>query len=127
MTEPRQTPRRVVVTGARTTPARPGRAARVRGDDQATLDEVSLRALIRSQLRAGLLVCLAVGLPLGLLPLVFALIPATGSAELFGVRVPWLILGGGIYPVLLLIGWLYVRGAERIEADYQDFVEDRST
>ncbi|MCK2243195.1 MULTISPECIES: hypothetical protein [unclassified Crossiella] len=126
MTEPRQPPRRVVVTGPRTRSARPNRAARIGRDDKATLDEVSLRALIRSQLRAAIAVCLAV-LPLGLLPLLFALVPASRSAELFGVRVPWLVLGGGVYPVLLLIGWLYVRGAERIERDYQDFVEDHST
>ncbi|WHT17880.1 hypothetical protein N8J89_32905 [Crossiella sp. CA-258035] len=127
MTEPRQPPRRVVVTGPRTRPVRPRRAARIGREDKATLDEVSLRALIRSQLRAGIAVCLAVGLPLGLLPVLFELVPASRAAELFGVRVPWLILGGGVYPVLLLIGWLYVRGAERIERDYQEFVEDPST
>ncbi|MBP2477217.1 hypothetical protein JOF53_006089 [Crossiella equi] len=119
MSEP---PRREVVTGPHTRSARPYRAARTRRDDQATLDEVSLRALIRRQLIAGLAVCFAVGVPLGALPLLFHLVPSAGAATVLGVRVPWLVLGGGVYPVLLLIGWLYVRGSERIERAYQDFI-----
>ena len=38
---------------------------------------------------------------------------------------PWLLLAFGVYPFLFLIGWFYVRAAERNERDFTD-VLDRS-
>jgi hypothetical protein len=41
----------------------------------------------------------------------------------FGVRLPWLLLGVLAYPFLLLVGWVYVRMAERNERDFAELVE----
>jgi len=34
-----------------------------------------------------------------------------------------LVLGGGVYPLLVLLGVLYVRQAERNERDFIEFIE----
>ncbi len=36
---------------------------------------------------------------------------------------PWLLLAFAVYPVLLGLGWVYVRAAERNERDFTDVVE----
>ncbi|WP_207957404.1 hypothetical protein [Streptomyces sp. YIM 98790] len=46
---------------------------------------------------------------------VLALSPALDQVSLYGMPVSWLMLMTGSYPVLLLIGLLHVRAAERIE------------
>ena len=101
--------KRVVVTGPRTT-AVP--AAAQRGvldlDEQTTIGEVYLRSLIRTQLRLALVVCVALVVVGGGLPLLFALWPAARTARVLGLQVPWLTLGVLAYPLLALGGWAYV-------------------
>ena len=40
-----------------------------------------------------------------------------------GLPIAWLVLGGLVYPFLLLVGWRYVRSVERNEGDFADLVE----
>jgi hypothetical protein len=40
-----------------------------------------------------------------------------------GVPLPWLLLGGLVYPALVALGWFYVRQAERVEREFSDLVE----
>ena len=40
-----------------------------------------------------------------------------------GIPLPWFILGGAIYPLLVVMGLLYVRQAERHEREFTDIVE----
>lgn len=117
-------PKRVTVTHPRTRAARPGPPHAVARDvrEQTALGEVYLRALMRSQLRLGAGVCTAVCLLLGGLPLAFAVFP---RAELWGVALPWLVLGLPVYLLLVGAGALYVRRAERNERDFAELV-DRS-
>ena len=35
----------------------------------------------------------------------------------------WVLLAFAVYPFLVLLGWLYVRAAERNERDFADVVE----
>ncbi|PSL05384.1 hypothetical protein CLV30_104254 [Haloactinopolyspora alba] len=117
---------RVTVTGRRRgrPPARP-RAVTTEIDDQTRLGEVYMRALLRAQLRLGLTVA---GTVLGLLaavPLVFAVAPGVSDVDVFGVPLPWVVLGGLVYPVLLTAAWLYVRAAERVERDFAAMVDRR--
>ena len=37
---------------------------------------------------------------------------------MFGVDLPWLLLGGLSFPFLVGVGWAYVRWAERNEQDF---------
>ena len=44
--------------------------------------------------------------------------------NLFGIPLPWLLLGVGVYPVLVLLGWRYIRSAERNERDFADLLSE---
>jgi hypothetical protein len=37
---------------------------------------------------------------------------------------PWLLLGFVVYPVLVLLGWRYVRRAERNERNFADLLSE---
>ena len=50
--------------------------------------------------------------------LLFVAAPAVGSVKLFGVNLPWLLLGVLSFPFLVGVGWAYVRWAERNEQDF---------
>lgn len=117
--------RRVVVTSPRMrgTPAKPPHPLVREIDEQTELGEVYMRSLVRTQLRLGLVVGGAMILVLGSLPLIFAVFPGLGQVRVFGIQVPWLLLGGLVYPVLLAGGWAYVRQEERNERDFAEFVE----
>ena len=81
-----------------------------------------MRSLMRSQLRLALGVLLLLGLTVGALPLLFELSPGLRRADLFGVPVPWFLLGLAVYPVLVALGWFYVARAERNEDVFKDMV-----
>ncbi|MDN5749435.1 MAG: hypothetical protein L0H64_13115, partial [Pseudonocardia sp.] len=80
--------------------------------------------LIGSQLAVALRFAIGVGLTLGLLPLAFAMFPEIGRTEVFGLRLPWLLLGVLVYPFLLGLGWWHTRTAERVEQNFADHVQD---
>ena len=87
--------------------------------DEATgIGEVYVRSLVRSQLRAALTVISTLMLTLGSLPVVFWLLDDIERLDLWGVPLPWIVLGFAVYPGLFLLGWLYVRQAERSERDF---------
>ncbi|ACQ81618.1 protein of unknown function DUF485 [Beutenbergia cavernae DSM 12333] len=117
---------RVTVTGPRRHPARARRrAATADIDEQTHLGDVYMRSLVRTQLRLGLTVA---GVTFGLLaalPLVFALAPETAQRTVLGIGMPWLILGAGVYPLLVGVAWIYVRQAERVERDFAELVDRR--
>ncbi len=119
MTELR--PTRVRVTGPRL--SRP-RAASVASeiDAQSEVGEIYMRSLMRSQLRLALAVVLMLVVLVGTIPLVFEVLPGVRRAHLLGIPVPWLMLGFGVYPVLIALAWFYVRRAERNEAAFHDLV-----
>lgn len=118
-------PRRVSVTSPRTAAARrpPGRSALHALDEQDVVGELLVRSLVRAQLLLALRLLAALGLLLGGLPLLFALVPATRDATVLGMRLPWLVLGVLVYPALLLGGVLHLRLAERHERDFTELVE----
>jgi putative solute:sodium symporter small subunit len=114
-------PQRVVVTSPRL-----GRRRRTtiasEIDAQSTVGEVYMRSLMRIQLRLALSVVGLLAITVGSLPIVFRLSAGVRHAHLFGVPLPWLVLGAGVYPVILALAVFYVRRAERIEADFTDLV-----
>jgi hypothetical protein len=94
-------------------------------NEQTQLGEVYMRALIRSQLRLAVLICTALGVLLGGVALVLAFVPRLARVELLGIPVPWLILGGLVYPPLILLATFTVRQAERNESDFAALVHRR--
>lgn len=113
--------KRVVVTGRRKRATRSVPVAH-EIDSQTRLGEVYVRSLVRSQLRLAVLVCATVGVVLGLLPLLFLFWPQLGQVELFGLPLPWLLLGVLVYPVLIGAATFYVRHADRNERDFSDLI-----
>ena len=118
--------RRVAVTSPQTEAAHRARPARRRLDDladQTEVGDVLISSLIRAQLGLALQVLTVVIALLGGLPLLFVLVPATGRAEIGGIAVPWLLLGMASFPLLVLLGVVYIRQAERNEREFAELVE----
>ncbi|RYJ04909.1 MAG: hypothetical protein EON52_14320 [Actinomycetales bacterium] len=122
--EPVPTGRRVrVVNPLVEASSRSPRSVRQEIDESTTIGELYVRSLVRSQLRAALTVVATVLLLVASLPLVFVLVDDVTTARLLGVPLPWLLLGVAVYPVLIVVAWLYVRQAERAEQDFAGLVE----
>jgi hypothetical protein len=81
-----------------------------------------MHSLIQSQLRLTLAVIGGVVLVLGSIPLLFRLVPPTRTFSIFGLPLPWVILGIVLYPVVYVAARIYVRNAERIETEFTEFV-----
>ena len=114
---------RVRVTAPRAVRRPPGRPALRALDEQDVVGDLLVRSLLRAQLALALRLLAVLGTLLGGLPLLFALLPATRTAQVLGLPLPWLLLGVLVYPALLAGGWLHVRLAERHERDFVDLVE----
>lgn len=124
MTQPK--PKRVAVTGPRTSAVRRqgGQLRRRALDEQDVVGELLVRSLMRAQLRLALRIGGVLLGVLGLLPLLFALVPASRTTQVLGLPLPWLLLGILVYPGLVLAGRVYVRSAERNEQDFVELVGD---
>lgn len=117
-------PERVRVSGPPRRPThRQAMPRRRQIDAETRLGEIYLRSLLREQLRLAVVGLLLLGLGLGSLPALFWFAPGLGDVRLFGVPLPWLLLGFGAYPFLVLVGRWYVRAAERNEDDFVDLVD----
>lgn len=121
-----EAPVRVRVTSPRTSAARARRVSIASEiDAQSRLGEVYINSLMRSQLRLALVVCGVLGATLGLVPLVFHLVPAVGRLDLLGVPIPWLVLTVVAFVEIVALGVYYVRRAERNEDAFSDLLEGR--
>lgn len=124
MTHPVQRPRRVRVVLAERRGSRPLVRTRAEVEEQTEVGEVMLHGLVRAQLGLSLRLAALVVVLLGVLPLLFAAVPALGAVGVLGVRLPWLLLGVLAYPFLWAVGWAHTRLAERTEQDFLDILED---
>ena len=124
MTEPSD--QRVRITSPRTG-ARPHVRLTTREEiDQSTaVGEVYIRSLMRAQLRSALRTLFVLMVTVGALPAAFAFIDGFAELRVGDIPLPWLILGAGVYPWLLLLGWLYVRRAERTERAFARLVQPK--
>jgi hypothetical protein len=86
--------------------------------EQTPIGEALVKGLVRAQLALALRLALVVAAGLGTLPLLFAVAPAVGAVKIFGVHLPWILLGVLSFPFLVLVGAAYVRWAERNEQDF---------
>jgi len=124
MTHPDADPRtgRVRITSPLTTASPHVRRTVQQEIDESTgIGEVYVRSLVRSQLRAALTVVTTLMLTLGALPMVFWLLDLS-ELTVIGVPLAWIVLGVAVYPGLFLLGWLYVRQADRSERDFAALV-----
>ena len=130
MTRVRVTAPRTVKAGSVTpnSPALTGghaAAASREAEEESDAGQLFVRSLIRSQLRLGLVVALGFLLILLAFPLMLGLVPGLADSTIAGLPFDWVLLGAGIYPVIGLSAWLYVRTAARNEARYRDLAGDK--
>ncbi len=91
--------------------------------EQTPVGEIFLEALMRRQYSLSLRVAATLALMLGAQPLVAWWWPAYGRTDLFGIPLPWLVLGVCSYPVLVAIGLYYVQHAESIDDEFSELLE----
>ncbi|MCW2858107.1 MAG: putative rane protein [Marmoricola sp.] len=115
---------RVRVTGPRGGRPRPMSGAS-QIDARTDVGDIYMRALMRTQLRLALGVTAVVLATIGLLPVAFTLFGGFGTTTLLGIPLPWLLLGGGVYPVLIALAWVFVRRAERNEQAFLDLIRPK--
>jgi hypothetical protein len=122
---PQQPVARVRITHSRTEAARrvPHRPPSREIDEQTVLGEVYMSSLIRSQRRLAVVVCSTIGLVLVGTALLGALAPGFAELHLFGVPLPWVVLGVLVYPVLIGLAAYTVRQAERNERAFTELVK----
>lgn len=121
MTEPPA--RRVRVTSERTGAVRRRVAGTSEIDAQTQLGEIYMTSLLRAQLRLAGLVIVALAVLVGGLPVAFRFLPSLMGRQVLGMPLSWVLLAFAVYPFLFVLGWLYVRAAERNERDFTDVVE----
>ena len=114
---------RVRVTAPRSAPRPAGESLEAAEDSD--VGQVFVRSLIRSQLRLALVVAIGFLLILSAFPLLLAAIPGLAETRIAGVPFDWILLGAGIYPVIGLSAWLFIRSAARNEARYRDLAGDK--
>lgn len=118
---PPKPPRRRVVLAER----RGARRIRTRVEvaEQTEIGAALIGGLIRAQLGSALSCGLVIVLVLAALPLLFG-VTAVAETVVFGIRLPWLVLGGATYPLLWLTGRVYLRLSERNENDFLELTGD---
>jgi hypothetical protein len=80
---------------------------------------------MRAQAGTSLAVLLPAGALLALYPLLAVLLPWLDRVHLWGLPLALVVLGGGIYPPLVLLGYWYVLRSERLEQRFVDLLKEQ--
>ena len=103
-----------------------GAAGRSPADTREAAEESDAgQVFVRSQLRLGVVVAAGFLLILLAFALMLGLLPGLAELRIAGLPFDWVLLGAGIYPVIGLSAWLYVRTAARNESRYRDLAGDK--
>jgi hypothetical protein len=94
-------------------------------DEQTRLGEVYITSLMRSQLRLALGVLLVLASTLGLLPLLFTVLPGISDVRVLGAPLPWMLLTVLAFAEIIGLGRFYVRQSERNEDTFSDLLDGR--
>jgi hypothetical protein len=89
----------------------------------AGVDEVMVSSLVRAQRLLAVRLFAVFAAALGGLPALFALAPAVSEITVLGAPLPWLLLGVLAFPLLLVLGVVYARLAERNEREFTEIYE----
>lgn len=96
---------------------------RVEVEEQTEVGDAMIRGLVRAQLGLAIRLTVVVAGSLCAIPLLTMLFPALSDYSVWGIRLPWLVMGA-VLPLLLITGWVFVRRAERNEQDFTNLVDD---
>jgi hypothetical protein len=93
------------------------------GDIQNDTGQLLLRSLIRAQLGLSLM-CLALAVAvIASFPVIMALLPSARKLTVAGLPLTLVVLGAGIFPLLMAVGWFYNRQASQLEARFIELVD----
>ncbi|MGH3797400.1 MAG: hypothetical protein ACRDSP_21220 [Pseudonocardiaceae bacterium] len=93
-------------------------------EEQTGVGEMLVRQLVRAQLTLAMRLMVLTMVVLGSIPLMFVLAPSLGIISIFGLRLPWLLLGFAVYPFFIALAWSYNRSADRNEQEFTEMVEN---
>ncbi|MGH4014800.1 MAG: hypothetical protein ACRDSL_12925 [Pseudonocardiaceae bacterium] len=93
-------------------------------EEQTGVGEVLVRQLVRAQLTLAIRLMVLTVVVLGSIPLAFVIAPSLGTVNVFGLRLPWLLLGLAVYPFFIAVAWSYNRSADRNEQEFTEMVEN---
>lgn len=85
---------------------------------------VYVRSLIRSQLRVAVVAAGSFAIVLAAITAALAFVPPVREFTVEGIPIAWIVLGVGVYPLVLLVAVTVVRAAERNEDRYRSLAED---
>ncbi|WP_173166476.1 DUF485 domain-containing protein [Phytohabitans suffuscus] len=111
-------PQRTRIVLAEVVRSRDHDRARAELAEQTQVGDALVRGLVRAQLALALRLSVVVAIGLGALPLLFAVAPTTSTVKVVGISLPWVLLGVGAFPFLVVVGLTYVYLAERNEQDF---------
>lgn len=115
-------PERVRVTGPPRRTAVNRRPGAGDIDEGTALGTILMDSLLAAQLRLALGVLTVLALSVGSLPLLFHLLPSLADVRLVGIPLAYLLLWVLVFPLLLALGWVYVRRAEANERAFAELV-----
>ena len=116
-------PTRVMVWGENDVPLLHDGVGPVDLQQEASYERLLVRSLMRAQVGLSLM-CLVLAVILtASFPVIAAILPAVHRAKILGLPLTLVVLGVGMCPVLLLIGWFYDCQAGKLERRFIDLVE----
>lgn len=92
-------------------------------EEQTGVGEEWVRQLMRAQLILAIRLIALIVVILGSIPLAFLLVRSLGTISVFGLRLPWLLLGFAVYPFFVAVAWSYNRGADHNEQEFTEMVQ----
>jgi hypothetical protein len=92
-------------------------------EEQTGVGEEWVRQLMRAQLLLSIRLVLLTMVILGSIPLAFLLVQPLGTIGVFGLRLPWLLLGFAVYPFFVAVAWSYNRSADHNEQEFTEMVQ----
>jgi uncharacterized membrane protein (DUF485 family) len=91
-------------------------------EEQTEVGGLYLQALMRRQLRLSLTLALIFVAFLVAQPILSTVWPPWTALRLWGIPLPWLVLGVGSYPLMVWLGSRYVRRAEEVDDEFTDLL-----
>ncbi len=116
-------PARVTVTHPRTRAAERQERSVLDAEAPGSVNELAIAAIVRAQFVLAVRFFATLVGVLITVPLVVVQVRSVRSLTVGGLPVPWIVLGGGFFPIFVLLGHRYVVAAERLEDRFVDVVE----
>src|SRR5690606_20272756 len=117
-------PERVRVTGPPRHPLQSRRPGTGDIDEGTPLGAILFGSLVSEQRRLALLVLTILAVVVLSLPLLFSSYESLAQVRLLGIPLAYLLLWVLVHPLLIGLGWFYVRRAEANEAAFAELVAE---